>query len=235
MGIFDKLFGKKEEKSGGYSEVFNRLCDDDVTLIKNKDLIILTPSLAAFFVMSLLRDDDIRKLGDERLKKTQQFNLLVFYSFCYFYCVRSSAKMKRGHEPAITEMLRAAFLQGVVALYNAKVKNPPSSKVLNERGRVLYADFEAAADKYGFREGEGLSAQLEVSDAFASAVFADDRPNVIRGMLLYVYFVNISYHLIDEFLKWFLVEEEDFDEARRAACLAEIRAAQMVSRRRGGF
>ena len=221
IGIFDKLFGRKEEKFGEYSEVFNRLCHDDVKLIRKKHLLIFTPSLAAFFIMGLFRDDDIRKLGEERLNKKQQFNLLVFYSFCFFYPFCRYVRMKQGREHVITETLKAAFLQGVVKLYNAKVENPPSSKILIERGRVVFSEFEAAADRwYGFSEDQ-QSAQLEVSDAFASAIFADNKPNLIRGMGLYIYFMNSQ--LASEFPKWFLVEEEDYDWQAIARIPKEIK------------
>ena len=228
MGIFDKLFGRREEKFGEYSEVFNRLCDDrlcddDVKLIKNKHLLTLTPKLAAHFIMGLLRGENIRTLGGETLNKKQQFNLLVFNWFCYFYFICRFVRMKQGCEHVITETLKDAFLQWAVTLYNAKVQNAPARNILIERGRVVFSEFEAAADRYGFSTEQ--SAQLEVSDAFASAIFADNKPNLIRGMGLYMNFMDSQ--LASEFSGWFLVEEEDFDKKA-----SDIRMTQMFFYRR---
>jgi len=194
------------------NEVFNRLCEDDVKLIKNKDLTPFTPTLIAAMVINLLKEDDslkedIQKQEERRLNERQQFNLLVFRSFCFFEAICSFVKMKKGCKHTITEMLRIALLQWVGELFRAKVEHAPSLEVLKERGEVLYAKFQAILD--GLETN--ASSQLKASNAFGFIVFGDDSPISFIGLSLYAHFMEMFKHMGKEFSKMFLIEEEDFD------------------------
>jgi len=192
------------------NEVFNRLCDDDVKLIKNKDLTPFTPTLIAAMVIDLLQKhdylkEDIQKQYGRVLNDKQRFNLLVFESFCYFEPICSFAKMKQGCRHTIKEMLTVALLRGVAELFNATVEHAPSLEVLIERGKVLYAKFQAILKELG----TDASSQLKASNAFGAIVLADDSPISFTGLSLYVHFMETYRPGV--FSELFLVEEEDFD------------------------
>ena len=142
-----------------------------------------------------------------KLNEEQQFNLLVFESFCYFKPICSFVKMKQGCRHKITEMLKVALLQVVAQLFNKRAKHTPSLDILQERGEVLYDEFEAILSQLG----TDASSQLKASNAFASAVLADDSPLSISGLSLYTTFMETFKHIRKEFSKMFLVEKEDFD------------------------
>ena len=239
MGTSDKLFGKKKEQKNltkkwpycGQSlnnaafkcnrcnkwvdnEVFNKLCDDDVRLIKDKDLTSFTPTLVAAMVIDLLKkhdwlEEDIQKWEEKALNEKQQFNLLVFNSFCLFNTICWSVRMKKGTRDTIKETLRLALLQGVAQLFNVTAEHAPSLDVLKEQGKALYAKFQAIWDKIPWEASP--PSQLEASSALASAIYADEHPNLIRGYTLWVHFMVTCEHMGEEFSKMFLVEEGGFD------------------------
>lgn len=194
------------------NEVFRRLCEDDVKLIKDKDLTPFTPTLLAMMVIDLRKEDnsleqDIQKRQGKKLNEIQRFNLLVFKSFCYFETICSFVKMKQGRRDTIKETLRVVFLQGVAELFNKRVKHAPSLEVLIDRGKALYAKFEAVLDELG----TSASSQLKASNAFGAIVFADDSSISFTGLSLYAHFMGTFEYVGKELSKMFLVEEEDFD------------------------
>ena len=195
------------------NEVFRRLCEDDVKLIKDKDLTPFTPTLLAMMVIDLLKKEGLKesaqKLEGGTLNEKQQFNLLVFDSFCFFKAICSSVKIKQGRRDAIEGMLKLILLKWSAQLFNRSVKHTSSWEVLMERGIVLYAKFEAAWLKIPWEAGP--ASQMEAADAFASAIYADNDSNLLRGLNLWAYFMETVRHMGKEFSKMFLVEEEDFD------------------------
>ena len=194
------------------NEVFRELCEDDVKLIKDKDLMPFTPTLLAMMAIDLLKKDDsleqdIQKQEEGKLNEKQQFNLLVFNSFCFFETICSFTKMKQRRRDTIKETLRVAILQGVAELFNKRVEHLPSSKVLIDHGKALYAKFQAILDGVG----TNASSQLKASNAFGFIVFGDDSPISFTGLNLYAHFIETFKYMGKEFSKMFLVEEEDFD------------------------
>jgi len=242
MGMFDKLFGKKRKgnltKKCPYcgqlldnaafkctrcnkwvdNEVFHRLCDDDVKLIKNKDLTPFTPTLVAAMVIYQLKESDplekeMQKLGKKKLTEEQRFNLLVFKSFCYFNSICSFAKMKHGCRDAIIDALRNVLLQGVSEIYLRKLERFPVEQEMketleahNKRGRALYTKFEAILDGLG----TNASSQLEATNALGASVLCDELPISFGGLGLYTYFMKM-FQTGRAFSEMFLVEEEDFN------------------------
>jgi hypothetical protein len=196
------------------NEVFEKLCDEDIKLIKNKDLIVSTPTLMAVMVIELLKKDDYLKESLEKIERgtlneEQQFNLLVFDSFCYFDAICSFVKMKKGCRNTIEEMLRLILLKWSAQLFSKRIEHAPSLEILMERGIVLYGKFQAAWDKIPWEASP--SSQMEASNAFASAIYADEYPNLVRGLSLWAHFMETLRQMRKEFSKIFLVEEEDFD------------------------
>lgn len=243
MGIFDKLFGEKKEQKNltkkcpycGQSlhiaafkctrcnkwvnnELFNTLCDDDVKLIKNKDITPCTPSLIAMIIFDFLKKDnsleeDIQRVEKKTLSGEQQFNLLVFKSFCYFNSIGLIAHKKRRSRDAIMDALRNALLQRISELYLKKLEVLLTEKEMKEtveeykeRGKTLYRKFEAILDELG----TNASSQLRATNAFGSIVLGEDSPISFTGLAFYTYLME-TFQPGGAFSKIFLVEEEDFD------------------------
>jgi len=198
------------------NELFNRLCADDVKLIKDKDLTPYTPSLMALMVIDLLKKEGLKRTAQKlekeqgrELTEKQQFNLLVFDSFCLFKAICSSVKTKQGCRHKIQDMLRLILLKWSAQLFNKRAEHAPSWEVLMEQGIILYDKFQAAWLKIPW-EADSAS-QMEAGDAFASAIYADEYPNFVRGFNLWNHFMITLSLMRKEFFGIFLVEEEDFD------------------------
>jgi hypothetical protein len=193
------------------NELFNRLCAEDIKLIKDKDLTPYTPSLLAMMVIGLLQkndslEQDIQKQNGKNLDDQQRYNLLVFESFCYWKAVLL-AKKKQGRKKEIMDTLMYALLEGITDLFNRRVKRAQSSQVLIERGKTLYIKFQLVLSDIG----TDASSQLKASNALGTIVSADDSPISFLGLTLYSHFMEIFKSLGKEFSQMFLVEEEDFD------------------------
>jgi len=205
------------------NEVFDRLCDDDVKLIKNNNLIIHTPSLVAVMVIDIVKKDNAleenTQQGENKTLEEQQFNLLVFKSFCYFNSIGLSAKIKHGCRDAIIDALRNALLQGVSEVYLkeelerwltegmfTEEEMKGTVEDYKERGKALYTKFEAILDGLG----TNASSQLKATNALGSIVLGEDSPISFRGLGLYIYLME-TFQPGGAFSKMFLVEEEDFD------------------------
>jgi len=207
------------------NEVFNKLCDSDVKLIENNDLDIMNPTSMANLIIDRLKKGDYLKSFAEKktLNEEEQFNLLVFNSFCHFMATCRFAKMKEGCSQNITETLKVALLKCVAELYNATLEHapsfPPTTEIpfehdyetLVERGKVLFAKLQAILGEVHW-EASG-SSQLIASDAFASAVFGKDSPLLSSGLILWIYFMEMYTPKVlpNIFSRAFLVEEQDLD------------------------
>jgi hypothetical protein len=171
------------------NEVFNRLCEADIKIIKNNDLTPYTPSLIAVMVLELLKEDDyvkesLQKPEWETLNEEQQFNLLVFESFCYFETICSFVRMKQGCRDKITQMLKVTLLNGVTRLFNDRVEHTFSLDVLEKRGEILYTKLQAILKRIPWEASP--PSQLEASNAFGSVVFVEDSPLSFKGLDLYL-------------------------------------------------
>lgn len=196
------------------NELFDRLCDDDVKLIKKNNLIPHTPSLMTIMVTSFLKDSSLKKQVREsfggKLDRRQQFNLLVFESYCYFSAIRLSAKTKRGYKDTIIATLKAKLLTGIIELSGVKVtgvEHDESTRILRAEGEALYNEF----DNIWKDLGTDMPSQVRNTTALASAVYGDKQANILSGLPLYGQFINMPVHMRGPFAEIFLVEEKDFD------------------------
>jgi len=207
----DSAFKCSQCKKWVPNELFNRLCAEDIKLIKDKDLAPYTPSLLAMMVIGLLQENDsleqyIQKQNGKNLDDQQRYNLLVFESFCYWEAILF-AKEKQGCRKKIMDTLMYALLEGITDLFNSRVKRAQASQVLIERGKTLYTKFQLVLSDLG----TNASSQLKASNALGTIVFADDSPISFLGLTLYSFFMETFKSLGKEFSQMFLVEEEDFD------------------------
>jgi len=195
---------------------FNQHGDEDDNFIKNPegDITLWPPSLVTVMVIDLIKDSDMEKsiqqLTGQKLEKKQQFNLLVFQSFCYFAAIRLHAWMKRGCRHTIERQLKDALLNGVIESFGCKVSGieyEESTRILKTEGEALYNKF----DDIWKDLGTDAPSQVRQTKALASAVYGDKQANILNGLPLYEQLMGTFWYLREVFEEVFLVEEKDFD------------------------
>jgi len=196
------------------NELFNRLCNEDVELIKNNNLTPYTPSLMTIMVIGLMKDSNlekqVRKALGERLNGRQQFNLLVFDSYCYFNAITLSTKTKRGCRDTIMDTLKDKLLNGIIESSGVEVsgiEHEESTSLLKAGGEALYDHFDEILEDLG----TDTPSQVRNTIALASVVYGEKQANMVNGLPLYGQLMALSRQMVETFGEMFLVEEEDFD------------------------
>jgi len=196
------------------NELFNRLCDEDVKLIKNNNLTPHTPSLMTIMVIGLMQDSNLEKRVEKvlggKLDGKQRFNLLVFESYCYFNAITLSAKTKRGCRDTIMGTLKDKLLNGIIESVGVEVSgttHDESTLLLKAGGEVLYDQFDDILEDLG----TDAPSQVRNTMALASAVYGDKQADIVNGLPLYGQLLTLSRYMTEAFGEVFLVEEEDFD------------------------
>ena len=202
----DVVFKCQACKNWVDNDTFRRLGNDDIELIKSKDLVIFTPKLITLQLLHMLLLD-LQSLKKEASEKTQMYNLLAFKSFCYFRTLCLFAKMKQGQRQPLVNILRDSVLQGVAELFRDEVDQAVSVHTLIGQGKVLYQQIDTVMSSLN----PDVPSQVKASTELASVVFPDGGPDLIEGWKLYMRFMNMFEHMGKHFSKIFLVEEEDFD------------------------
>lgn len=196
------------------NEVFDRLCSEDVEVMKTKNLIPYTPSLLAFMVIGLMKDSDLEKeakkaLG-QKLTGKQQFNLCVFESYCYFQAITLSVRTKQGCRDTIMSTLKDRLLSETIESAEWEISGTTeeeSTSLLKAAGHQLYDRLDDIVEHFG---GDTAS-QVRDTIALASAVYGDEQANIANGLPLYMTFMKLSTAMATSFGEMFLVEEEDFN------------------------
>ena len=182
--------------------------------MKKNNLTPHTPSLMTIMVIGLLKDSNLKKQVQKsfggKLDGRQQFNLLVFESYCYLTAIRLSAKTKRGCKDTIIATLKAKLLTGIIESSGVKVsgvEHDESTRILRAEGEALYNKF----DNIWKDLGTDTPSQARNTIALASVVYGDKQANILSGLPLYGQFINMPVHMREPFGEIFLVEEKDFD------------------------
>lgn len=192
---------------------FYKLSEEDTRTIRSENLALNTPSSLAVEIIGSVEKDTTNLLEKDQsilrayqLEEEERFNLLAFSSFCYFYAVRSFAKIKHEGALILMKQLREALLNEVTKLFCKQSAHPPTAQVLLERAKLLYETLEIF-----FREKESqanIPSQLKLANVLVAEVFSHDKPSLIRGLTLYDYFKLIQDSGA-KFKKYFLVEDKD--------------------------
>jgi hypothetical protein len=217
----DSAFKCSQCKKWVPNELFNKLCDEDVNLIKNNDLnMAAPPSLIVLLFRTYLKDGNLdetllKTLG-RKLTKHEQFNYFVFQSYCYFVAACSFAHMKKGFtvsglssKQVIENELIIAFLNMAIYFYlkEPQLEDKESADKLRAEGWALFDKF----DDIWERLGTDVASQTNATIALASTVFEGTIANMYNGLPLYTLFIDLPFQLQDACSKMFLVEEKDFD------------------------
>ena len=220
--------------------VLDRLSDNDIKLIELNDLEIVTPTLMAHIILDRLKNDDYIKWFTEKKKpnREEQFNLLVFNSFCHFMATCRFATMKVGYSHSIAENLKNALLNGVADLHNASYESqtqiPELSQIqpehdcntLVERGEILYNALQTILDDVNW-ESSGQS-QIQASSAFASILFGTNSHLSSSGLILWINFMEMYTPKVlpTLFSRTFLIEEQDWIQQDAEASMTAEKEAK---------
>jgi len=190
------------------NELFRRLCAEDITLIKNSDLTPFTPSLVAAMVIDLLKDSSLNRRLQEvggGLSGKQEFNLLVFESYCHFNGIGHSAKKKRSCRDTIMHTLRDKLLAGIIESSSertSRIKHEESMHSLGREGRLLYDRLEDVWK---------MPSPFEASEHLASMVIGDEQATIDNAVYLFTHLMHTLRSMEEIYAGIFLVEEDDFD------------------------
>ena len=196
------------------NELFNRLCNEDVELIKNNNLTPYTPSLVTIMIVGLMKDSNlekqVQKVFGGKLNGKQKFNLLVFESYCLFAAITLFSKTKRGCRDTIMDTLKDKLLNGIIESSGVEVsgiEHEESTSLLKAGGEALYDHFDDILEDLG----TDTPSQVRNTIGLASAVYGDKQANVVNGLPLYTELMTTTSHMGEGFKEFFIVEEEDFD------------------------
>lgn len=199
-------------------EVFDRLCAEDVTLIKNNDLDPMTPSMVALVVLSTVADskleDYLQKAPGRQLSAEQQFKLLVFEAYCRFEAIRMNAKTKRGCRDSIMKALKTTLLNEIAEAGVEYLEGVPGKTVsAEEYSRVLELLGGEAAGVHDRLEAVRLPigdvpSQLRLGEALGSIVLGEN--HLFDTLFLYQEYVGTLWYTREAASGIFLVEEEDW-------------------------
>ncbi len=204
-------------------EVFDRLCAEDVTLIKNNDLDPMTPSWVALMVLSVVADskldDYLQKGSGRQLSTEQQFKLLVFQAYCRFEAIRRNARTKRGCRDSIMKALKTTLLNEITDTVAKDLKGVPGKTVsAEEYSRVLEFLRREAAGVHDRLEAVRLPisevpSQLKLGKALGSIVLGENA--LFDTLFLYQEYVGTLWYTREAASSMFLIEEEDWPSVGR--------------------
>lgn len=203
--------------------LFDRLSDSDIALIKESDLLPMTPSLLTVMWLGLIEemalDSSMEKALGGRLSDLQAYRVRVFQSYCYYEAACRSARIKRGCRDSIMAVLRSTLLSVIAessakAWKRARVGQRDLIELLTQIGEDTYAKLATVVEgsELGLtgRSASPTVNQMAFSKSLSSIVLGDDH-HLVVSMLLYSYLMETLWHTRSQFSRLFLVEDDDFD------------------------
>lgn len=208
-------FALKCEKCGSWvdNDVFRRLCERDVKLIKSRDLVIVTPTL-----ISVMLSENINNWLRKLLKKSKELNYreALFLSYCYSSALNLHAEKKSNKKDLLDKNFRTAIILHNFSLIE---KILPYKKKFNKQEVVEFGldvfnqldkiiNEEILSPKFDFNIPP--ECQFIAAKRIGDVIYKDK--NTIKNSLeLYVMFFTTMDTFRDTFSKFFIVEEVDFD------------------------
>lgn len=152
--------------------------------------------------LELILRNGAPELEGQRLSRTQQFRLLVYYSYCYYSALLTHATAKKGCLPSIRAGLMVAILLGVTDLFESM------SAVLNNMMNKAWVLYEKLDDNLEHIDWEvSPSSQSRTVEAIVTIVFGKKTPVLLQKDNLYnrLWTAHKSFPAFERF---FLVEED---------------------------
>ena len=113
-------------------EVFSKLSKPEIELIQKNDLVVVTPSIIYFMIGVLLSQKPENILANnalphsKSLSTVEQFRILLYFYWCAFRAVRTSAYVKTGYDQSD---LSFPFLKSILLLA-ASTKNSTKNQLM---------------------------------------------------------------------------------------------------------
>lgn len=211
--LHDKAFKCKKCDAWVDNDTFDKLCDEDVELIKDKNLIIVTPSLITL-MLSMGIDKRLRELTKK--SKELYFREVLFHTYCYSNALNICAKKKAGMKDLLKKDLNIALILNTFLLiekilpYKKKFQN----KEVIEFGLDVFSQLdkiineEILSPKFDFDIPP--ESQVFIAKKMGKVIY-EDKNTIEKSLKLYAMFFITMHGFSEQFSSFFIVEEEDFD------------------------
>jgi hypothetical protein len=187
------------------NEVFEKLCPQEIELIKSKDMTIMTPSFISFFIKDFLSDDL------KEILNTSHFPLsrFTFEGYCYSRVIRDLSHFKKGSEGNLKNQINLEIASLVLRLYKKKKKveyRPIAfDYVIND-----YAKLDQVVSHLGFDFEGDPSQSFLIANKMGEIVY-EGKNSIVLSMGLFTSFRSMIKHQADAFTNFFITDEQDFD------------------------
>jgi len=194
------------------NDVFRRLSNDDVELIKTKDLAIVTPSLVSLMIRNMIKGDleEMKKKSDEKRVGIRE---AIFLSYCYSNVLKLSASWKTGKRNLLNDEINNCLISLALTL----LEEISQDKKFNYNEALLLGlDLYKQLDKVP-EDVPITFIQPDASEMFLTAqrmgeiIYGKGENMININIWLFLFHINTFKYLSEPFSKFFIVEEEDFD------------------------
>jgi hypothetical protein len=203
-GELQGIYAIKCDKCGSWVEndVFARLDNADVELIKSKDLIIVTPTL----LVNILRDSI-----EKDVKNIKTLNEALFCSYCYYSTLKLTVSSKTGSEDEIMKLVASLLTMAAINSFNTELS---SEEVALDRifnyCEDLYHQLDNAAVEVPYDPTNPDPSSFHMATRFGQILYGKEN-NIVDNLRLFVSYITTFKAFEQEFSKFFIVDEEDFD------------------------
>lgn len=126
------------------NEIFDKLTERDVSIIKKQNLVIQTPSLFLMVLYETILKKQFKNTIKENKNESYLFKLLVFKTFIWFHWGFFFIKKKQGKYKILKNSLKELFIELVANVFFDLKENSSSIDTLREQGHSLFQKFDEA-------------------------------------------------------------------------------------------
>ncbi len=190
------------------NDVFKRLSDNDVKLIKSKDLIPITPHYISLMLLEPLSKELLQML-DESEQSQIELGEAIFYSYCYVATLNLKATKKTGKEKKIEEDLNIELISLVLSIFKEMFPNQElNHKDAIKFGLYLYRQLNKLHLQTFYRQDD--EASMVIYAKRIGDIIYKEKYHLTKSLNLYVHLIMSFKHFGEPFSELFIIEEEDF-------------------------
>ena len=207
-------YAMKCEKCGEWvdNDVFRRLSNDDIELIKTKDLVIVTPSLISLMIRDRIMNG-LKSMKEKSEEKRVGLKEAIFCSYCYSFVLKVKAFWKKEKKKFLNDELNKCLISLALTLFEEishyKKSNYNEALLL---GLDLYKQLDKVPEDVPITFIQPESSEMFLTAQRMGEIVYGKGENIInKNIWLFLFHVNTFKYLSEPCSKFFIVEEEDFD------------------------
>jgi hypothetical protein len=206
-GELQGIYAIKCHKCGSWVEndVFTRLNNADVELIKSKDLIIVTPTL----LVNILRDSI-----EKDVKNIKTLKEALFCSYCYYSTLKLTVSSKAGSEDEIMKLVASLLIMAAINGFKTELLSDEVAldRIFNDC-EDLYNQLDNAALEVPYDPTNPNPSSFHMATRFGQILYGKEC-NMVDSLRLFTSYITTTNVFGQEFSKFFIVDEEDFDSEK---------------------